>query len=94
MLEVPPHARASSGNSGPRRGKKDRGPHAAGTGKSIVVSVRDRGTPIEYLLAPDEGHSFVRPVNNLATYAETERFLAQYLGARYQANMTPEVATP
>jgi dipeptidyl aminopeptidase/acylaminoacyl peptidase len=30
----------------------------------IVVALRDRGFPVEYLVAPDEGHGFARPVNN------------------------------
>lgn len=35
----------------------------------IVVALRDRGFPVEYLVAADEGHGFARPVNNLATFA-------------------------
>ncbi len=58
----------------------------------IVAELRDRGTPVEYLLADDEGHGFTRPVNNMAYYAEAERFLAKYLGGRCQESMTPEVA--
>lgn len=58
----------------------------------IVVALRDRGYPVEYLVAPDEGHGFARPVNNMAMIAAAERFLAQHLGGRYQETMTPEVA--
>ena len=58
----------------------------------IVVALRDRGFPVAYLVAPDEGHGFVRPVNNLAMIAASEKFLAQYLGGRYQEEMTAEVA--
>jgi dipeptidyl aminopeptidase/acylaminoacyl peptidase len=58
----------------------------------IVVALRDRGLPVEYLVAPDEGHGFARPVNNMAMLAAAERFLAQYLKGRYQETMTPEVA--
>lgn len=50
----------------------------------IVIALRDRGFPVEYLLAPDEGHGFARPVNNLALYMSAEKFLAKYLGGRYQ----------
>ena len=32
--------------------------------EQIVVALRDRGFPVEYILAPDEGHGFQRPVNN------------------------------
>jgi dipeptidyl aminopeptidase/acylaminoacyl peptidase len=58
----------------------------------IVVALRERGFPIEYLVAPDEGHGFARPVNNMAMFAASEKFLAKYLGGRYQESMTPEVA--
>lgn len=57
----------------------------------IVVALRDRGYPVEYLLAPDEGHGFLRPVNNMALYARAEEFLAKYLGGRYQQGGSPEV---
>jgi dipeptidyl aminopeptidase/acylaminoacyl peptidase len=57
----------------------------------IVVGLRDRGLPVEYILAPDEGHGFLRPVNNMALYLATEKFLAKYLGGRYQEDATPEV---
>ena len=58
----------------------------------IVIALRDRNYPVEYLVAPDEGHGFARPVNNMAMFATTEKFLAKYLGGRYQETMTPEVA--
>ena len=57
----------------------------------IVVALRDRGFPVEYMVAPDEGHGFQRPVNNMAMFAKGEKFLAKYLGGRYQETMTPEV---
>ena len=58
----------------------------------IVISLRDRGFPVEYVVAPDEGHGFARPVNVMATLAMAEKFLAKYLGGRYQESMQPEVA--
>jgi dipeptidyl aminopeptidase/acylaminoacyl peptidase len=58
----------------------------------IVIALRDRGFPVEYIVAPDEGHGFARPVNNMATFASAEKFLAKYLGGRYQETMTPEVS--
>jgi len=58
----------------------------------IVVALRDRGFPVEYIVAPDEGHGFARPVNNMAMLAAAEKFLAQYIGGRYQESMKPEVA--
>ncbi|MGA9062034.1 MAG: S9 family peptidase [Terracidiphilus sp.] len=59
--------------------------------EQIVVALRDRGFPVEYLLAPDEGHGFARPVNNMAWFMESEKFLALHLGGRYQEGGTPEV---
>jgi dipeptidyl aminopeptidase/acylaminoacyl peptidase len=58
----------------------------------IVVALRERGFPVEYLVAPDEGHGFARPVNNMAMFAAGEKFLAKHLGGRYQETMTPETA--
>ena len=58
----------------------------------IVIALRERNYPVQYLLAGDEGHGFARPVNNMAMFAAAEKFLAQYLGGRYQESMTPEVA--
>lgn len=59
--------------------------------EQILVALRDRGFPVEYLLIPDEGHGFARPVNNMASIMATEKFLARYLGGRYQEGGTPEV---
>jgi dipeptidyl aminopeptidase/acylaminoacyl peptidase len=59
----------------------------------IVVALRERGFPVEYIVAPDEGHGFARPVNNMAGFAAAEKFLARHLGGRHQDGMTPEVAT-
>jgi dipeptidyl aminopeptidase/acylaminoacyl peptidase len=56
----------------------------------IVIALRDRNFPVEYIVAPDEGHGFARPVNNMALYAAAEKFLAKHLGARYQEGGTPE----
>ena len=58
----------------------------------VVIALRDRGFPVEYLVASDEGHGFAHPVNNMAAYAGAERFLARHLGGRFQESMTPESA--
>ncbi|MEJ7624619.1 MAG: S9 family peptidase [Pyrinomonadaceae bacterium] len=60
--------------------------------EQVVVGLRNRNYPVEYILAPDEGHGFARPVNNMAMLAAAEKFLAKHLGGRYQESMTPEVA--
>src|SRR6184192_1375109 len=59
--------------------------------EQIVVALRDRGFPVEYLLIPDEGHGFARPVNNMASVMATEKFFAKYLGGRYQEGGSAEV---
>jgi dipeptidyl aminopeptidase/acylaminoacyl peptidase len=59
----------------------------------IVIALRDRGFPVEYLVMPDEGHGFARPVNSMAGFAAAEKFLARHLKGRFQESMTPEVAT-
>jgi dipeptidyl aminopeptidase/acylaminoacyl peptidase len=56
----------------------------------IVIALRDRGYPVEYLVAPDEGHGFARPVNNMALFMTAEKFLAKHLNGRYQEGGTPE----
>lgn len=58
----------------------------------IVIALRDKGKKVSYLLADDEGHGFRKPVNSMAMYAETERFLAGILGGSYQKEMPQDVA--
>jgi dipeptidyl aminopeptidase/acylaminoacyl peptidase len=58
----------------------------------IVIALRDKGKQVSYLLAEDEGHGFSKPVNNMAMFAEIERFLAGILGGRFQESMPENVA--
>ena len=58
----------------------------------IVAAVRDNGKPVEYLVAPDEGHGFARPINNLAMVTAMEKFFEQYLSGRSQKDVPPDVA--
>ena len=60
--------------------------------EQIVIALRDRGFPVEYILAPDEGHGFARPINNLATFAAAEKFLAGHLKGRYQEYLGADVS--
>lgn len=60
---------------------------------AIVIALRDRGFPVEYINAPDEGHGFAKPINNMAMIATTEKFLAKFLGGRHQPEVKPEVAS-
>ena len=59
--------------------------------EQIVIALRDRGFPVEYICAPDEGHGFARPVNNQAMMAAAEAFLAKHLKGRAQEGGKPEV---
>lgn len=59
--------------------------------EQIVMALRDLGRPVEYLLAPDEGHGFAGEENRLAMMAVIERFLARHIGGRYQEGMAPEI---
>ncbi len=58
----------------------------------IVVAMREAGLPVEYILAPDEGHGFAQRINRIAMQARIEEFLAQHLGGRYQAGMPDDIA--
>jgi len=48
----------------------------------IVKAMQAKGIPVTYVLFPDEGHGFARPVNNIAFNAVTEQFLGGCLGGR------------
>ena len=58
----------------------------------IVIAMRELGLPVEYICAPDEGHGFSRPENNMAFLAACEKFLAKHLGGRYQKDMPDHIA--
>lgn len=58
----------------------------------IVIAMRELGRDVQYLLASDEGHGFRKPVNSMAMLAASEKFLAKYLGTRYQESMPEDVA--
>jgi len=58
----------------------------------IAIALRDKGHPVEYLLAMDEGHGFRKPLNRMAMNASIEKFLAKHLGGRAQDDMPADVA--
>ncbi len=58
----------------------------------IVVALRDRGFPVQYLVAPDEGHGFRGEENRLAMIVSIERFLAEHLGGRHQEDVPENIA--
>lgn len=58
----------------------------------IVIALRDKGKKVDYLLADDEGHGFAKPVNNMAMFAQMEKFLSEVIGGRFQKDMPEDVA--
>ncbi|MES2901094.1 MAG: S9 family peptidase [Pseudomonadota bacterium] len=48
----------------------------------IVDAMRAKNIPVTYVVFPDEGHGFARPVNNIAFMSVTENFLSKCLGGR------------
>ena len=52
--------------------------------EQIVAALTEAGIDHEYMLFPDEGHGFAKPENRLKFYAAAERFLARYLGGRFE----------
>ncbi|MFQ5864495.1 MAG: S9 family peptidase [bacterium] len=50
----------------------------------IVEAMKEKGLECEYMVFPDEGHGFAKPENRLKFYGAAEKFLAKYLGGRYE----------
>jgi dipeptidyl aminopeptidase/acylaminoacyl peptidase len=50
--------------------------------EQIVDAMKAKNIPVTYVVFPDEGHGFARPVNNIAFNAVAENFLARCLGGR------------
>ncbi|WP_174292579.1 S9 family peptidase [Sphingomonas bacterium] len=48
----------------------------------IVAAMEAKKIPVTYVVFPDEGHGFARPVNNIAFNAVAENFLKPCLGGR------------
>jgi dipeptidyl aminopeptidase/acylaminoacyl peptidase len=46
----------------------------------IVTSLRDRGVPVEYLVAEDGGHGFSNPENEIRLRRAIEEHFAEHLG--------------
>jgi dipeptidyl aminopeptidase/acylaminoacyl peptidase len=59
----------------------------------IAFSMAAKRIPVEYVLYPDEGHGFARPVNRIDFNGRTEAFLAEHLGGRAEDYEMPEGAT-
>jgi dipeptidyl aminopeptidase/acylaminoacyl peptidase len=52
--------------------------------EQIVAALEEAGIEHEYMLFPDEGHGFAKPANRIKFYTAAERFLARYLGGRFE----------
>jgi dipeptidyl aminopeptidase/acylaminoacyl peptidase len=57
----------------------------------IVVAAREKDVPVQYLVAPEEGHGFRKENNRLAVAVQLERFFGEHLGARYQTDAAPAI---
>ncbi len=58
----------------------------------IVIAMRDKELPVEYIVAPDEGHGFRGLENRTAMFARIGEFLAEHNGGRYQQEMPDNIA--
>jgi dipeptidyl aminopeptidase/acylaminoacyl peptidase len=61
---------------------------------NIVASLRERGVPVEYLVAEDEGHGFANPENRIRLYRAIERHFADHLGGRRRTSARTGNGTP
>ncbi len=57
----------------------------------IVIALRNLNRPVEYMLAPDEGHGYAGLENRMAMFTAMEKFLAKYLGGRVQKYIKPDI---
>ena len=57
----------------------------------IVVAARENDVPVQYLVAPEEGHGFRKENNRLAVAAQLERFFGEHLGGRYQTDVASTI---
>lgn len=57
----------------------------------IVATLRNLKRPVEYILAPDEGHGFAGKINRMAMIAKIDKFLSKFLGGRSQESYSPEI---
>eukprot|EP00293_Proteomonas_sulcata_P014464 CAMPEP_0184308296 /NCGR_PEP_ID=MMETSP1049-20130417/16785_1 /TAXON_ID=77928 /ORGANISM="Proteomonas sulcata, Strain CCMP704" /LENGTH=283 /DNA_ID=CAMNT_0026620949 /DNA_START=182 /DNA_END=1033 /DNA_ORIENTATION=- len=48
----------------------------------MVEAMHKVGTPVDYVLYPDEGHGFARPCNRVDFYFRAEKFLEKHCGGR------------
>jgi len=57
----------------------------------MAVALRDRGIPVTYLLAENEGHGFANADNRMALYRSMEVFFGACLGGRVDPTVDPAI---
>ncbi len=57
----------------------------------MAVALRDRGIPVRYLLAENEGHGFQNADNRMALYRSMEVFFGECLGGRVDPSVDPAI---
>ncbi|MCG8467115.1 MAG: S9 family peptidase [Gemmatimonadetes bacterium] len=57
----------------------------------MAIALRDRGIPVTYLLAENEGHGFANADNRMALYRSMEVFFGDCLGGRVDPDVDPAV---
>ncbi|MCI2421344.1 S9 family peptidase [Saccharopolyspora sp. K220] len=50
---------------------------------NIVTPLRERGVPVEYIVAADEGHGFENPENQIRLFRAIEQHFGEHLGGRH-----------
>jgi dipeptidyl aminopeptidase/acylaminoacyl peptidase len=49
--------------------------------RRMVTSLENNGSPVDYLLFPNEAHGFSQPESEMAVYRAIEMFLHEHLGS-------------
>jgi dipeptidyl aminopeptidase/acylaminoacyl peptidase len=57
----------------------------------MAIALRDRGIPVQYLLAENEGHGFQNTDNRMALYRSMETFFGECLGGRVNEEVNPAI---
>ncbi|MBQ4852744.1 S9 family peptidase [Pseudoalteromonas sp. MMG012] len=60
---------------------------------NIARVMHKKGLPVEYILAKDEGHGFLKRDNKLAYVMAMEQFFAKHLGGKTSKKTSTEIAT-
>lgn len=60
---------------------------------NIAKVMAQKSLPVEYILAKDEGHGFIKRDNKLAYILAMEKFFAKHLGGRVAQKVQPELSS-